>query len=105
VRGGRGKIAKGETHRARPMRRSVRLVAGRLPVMIGQDLRGRDADEKGRNGIVVAVLFDSDDGGRRFAIREAGEQGEVGVIPETSASKAVRWSAVMFVAMARLLSF
>jgi hypothetical protein len=58
----------------------VRLSAPRLPVVIGQCQRRRDADEERRDRIIVAVLIDGDDGGCRLAIHEAREQGEVGVI-------------------------
>ena len=48
--------------------------------MVGQRQRRRDADEQRGDGIAVAVPIDGDDRGSRFAIHEAREQREVGVI-------------------------
>ena len=67
-------------------RRSWRHLAGGAPVMVGQDQRRRDADEQRRDGIVVAVIIDGDNRGRRFAIDEAGEQREVPAVARRSGS-------------------
>jgi hypothetical protein len=58
----------------------VRLLAGRLPIVISQYGRRRDADEQWRARIIVAVLIDGDNSRCQFAVHEAGEQGEVTVI-------------------------
>jgi hypothetical protein len=48
--------------------------------MVGQCDRRRNTHEQRRDRIAVAVPIDGDNRRRRFAIREAREQREVGVI-------------------------
>jgi len=50
--------------------------------MVGQDHVGRNADEERLDveGVAVLLRCDGDNSGGRFAVHEAGEQGEVVVI-------------------------